>query len=439
MNDLATRAAAMPSLDVAAIRADFPILSRQVHGRPLVYLDNAATSQTPRQVIAAFDAYYGGYNANIHRGLHTLADEATAAFEGTRETVRGFLNAAETREIIFTRGTTEAINLVANSWGRANLKAGDEVLISRLEHHSNIVPWQMLAAELGFTIKVIPVDERGVLDLDAYRALFTERTRLVAVNHVSNAFGTVNPVKAMAAVAHAHGALILVDGAQATPHQAVDVRDLDADFYAFSGHKVYGPTGVGVLYGKAELLESMPPWQGGGEMIATVSFEAGTTFAELPHKFEAGTPAIAEVIALGEAPEVGRRRRSRRHRRLGGTAAGPRHRAGPAHRWPAHPGHCPGQGRGALLRGRRRPCPGYRAADRPARGGDPYRSPLCPAVAGPLRRGRHLPGIVRRLQHPGRDRRLRRGPGARHRHGQVSPGRTGSRQTDREPPDIGTP
>ncbi|MGM0915387.1 MAG: cysteine desulfurase [Pseudomonadota bacterium] len=301
MNDLATRAAAMPSLDVAAIRADFPILSRQVHGRPLVYLDNAATSQTPRQVIAAFDAYYGGYNANIHRGLHTLADEATAAFEGTRETVRGFLNAAETREIIFTRGTTEAINLVANSWGRANLKAGDEVLISRLEHHSNIVPWQMLAAELGFTIKVIPVDERGVLDLDAYRALFTERTRLVAVNHVSNAFGTVNPVKAMAAVAHAHGALILVDGAQATPHQAVDVRDLDADFYAFSGHKVYGPTGVGVLYGKAELLESMPPWQGGGEMIATVSFEAGTTFAELPHKFEAGTPAIAEVIALGEA------------------------------------------------------------------------------------------------------------------------------------------
>ncbi|MFP4136845.1 MAG: SufS family cysteine desulfurase [Halomonas sp.] len=301
MTDLATRAPATPSLDVAAIRADFPILSRQVHGRPLVYLDNAATSQSPRQVIAAFDAYYGGYNANIHRGLHTLADEATAAFEGTRESVRGFLNAADHREIVFTRGTTEAINLVANSWGRANLTAGDEVLISRLEHHSNIVPWQLLAAELGFTIKVIPVDARGVLDLDAYRALFTERTRLVAVNHVSNAFGTVNPVKAMAAIAHAQGARILVDGAQAVPHQAVDVRDIDADFYAFSGHKVYGPTGVGVLYGKAELLEAMPPWQGGGEMIATVSFEAGTTFAEIPHKFEAGTPAIAEVIALGEA------------------------------------------------------------------------------------------------------------------------------------------
>ncbi|ERS88991.1 cysteine desulfurase [Halomonas sp. PBN3] len=301
MSDLATRAPATPSLDVEAIRADFPILSRQVHGRPLVYLDNAATSQTPRQVIAAFDAYYGGYNANIHRGLHTLADEATAAFEGTREAVRGFLNAADHREIVFTRGTTEAVNLVANSWGRANLRAGDEVLISRLEHHSNIVPWQLLAAELGFTIKVIPVDARGVLDLDAYRALFTERTRLVAVNHVSNAFGTVNPVREMARVAHDHGARILVDGAQAVPHQAVDVRDIDADFYAFSGHKVYGPTGVGVLYGKAELLEAMPPWQGGGEMIATVSFEAGTTFAEIPHKFEAGTPAIAEVIALGEA------------------------------------------------------------------------------------------------------------------------------------------
>ncbi|WP_302055059.1 cysteine desulfurase [Halomonas sp. 3H] len=302
MTDLATSSELeAPSLDVAAVRADFPILARRVHGRPLVYLDNAATSQTPRQVIATFDDYYGRYNANIHRGLHTLADEATAAFEGTRESVRGFLNAADSREIIFTRGTTEAINLVANSWGRANLRAGDEVLISRLEHHSNIVPWQLLAAKLGFTIRVIPVDERGVLDMAAYRELLGERTKLVAVNHVSNAFGTINPVREMAAIAHARGALILVDGAQATPHQAVDVRDIDADFYAFSGHKVYGPTGVGVLYGKAALLEVMPPWQGGGEMIRTVSFEAGTTFAEIPHKFEAGTPAIAEVIALGEA------------------------------------------------------------------------------------------------------------------------------------------
>ncbi|MDT8880764.1 cysteine desulfurase [Halomonas saccharevitans] len=289
------------TLDVAKLRRDFPILDREVHGKPLIYLDNAATSQTPRQVIEVYDDYYGRYNANIHRGLHTLSDEATAAFEGTRETVRAFLNAADHREIVFTRGTTEAINLVANAWGRANLKAGDEVLISRLEHHSNIVPWQLLAGELGFTIKVIPVDERGVLDLAAYRDLFTERTRLVAVNHVSNAFGTVNPVAEMARVAHEHGARILIDGAQAAPHQAIDVQAIDADFYAFSGHKVYGPTGVGVLYGRAELLEAMPPWQGGGEMIKTVSLEVPTTFADIPHKFEAGTPAIAEVIALGRA------------------------------------------------------------------------------------------------------------------------------------------
>ncbi|APX92555.1 cysteine sulfinate desulfinase [Halomonas sp. 1513] len=302
MTDLATQPRlATPPLDVAALREEFPILAREVHGKPLVYLDNAATSQTPRRVIAAFDDYFGRYNANIHRGLHTLADEATAAFEGTRETVRGFLNAGDSREIIFTRGTTEAINLVANAWGRANLRPGDEVLVSRLEHHSNIVPWQLLASQLGIVIKVIPVDARGVLDLDAYRGLFSERTRLVAVNHVSNAFGTVNPVREMASIAHAHDALILVDGAQAAPHQAVDVRDIDADFYAFSGHKVYGPTGVGVLYGKAALLEAMPPWQGGGEMIQTVSFESPTTFAAIPHKFEAGTPAIAEVIALGEA------------------------------------------------------------------------------------------------------------------------------------------
>ncbi|MDX5434768.1 MAG: cysteine desulfurase, partial [Halomonas sp.] len=214
---------------------------------------------------------------------------------------RGFLNAADRREIVFTRGTTEAINLVANSWGRANLKAGDEVLVSLLEHHSNIVPWQLLAAQLGIKVRVIPVDERGVLDLDAYRALFTERTRLVAVNHVSNAFGTINPVREMATIAHEHGALILVDGAQAVPHQRVDVRAIEADFYAFSGHKVYGPTGAGALYARAELLEAMPPWQGGGEMIKSVSFDVPTTFADIPHKFEAGTPAIAEVIALGVA------------------------------------------------------------------------------------------------------------------------------------------
>ncbi|MDT8895915.1 cysteine desulfurase [Halomonas sp. I1] len=288
-------------LDVARVRRDFPILDREVHGKPLVYLDNAATCQTPRQVIEVFDDYYRRYNANIHRGLHTLADEATAAFEGTRETVRAFLGAAEAREIVFTRGTTEAINLVAGSWGRANLGPGDEVLISRLEHHSNIVPWQLLAGELGFAIKVIPVDERGVLDQAAYRDLIGERTRLVAVNHISNALGTVNPVAEMARLAHEHDALIMVDGAQAAPHQPIDVQALGVDFYAFSGHKVYGPTGVGVLYGRADLLEAMAPWQGGGEMIKTVSFETPTTFADIPHKFEAGTPAIAEVIALGRA------------------------------------------------------------------------------------------------------------------------------------------
>lgn len=289
--------------DVAALREEFPVLSREVHGKPLVYLDNAATSQTPRQVIEVFGDYYSRYNANIHRGLHTLADEATAAFEGTRHRVKAFLNAEDARQVIFTRGTTEAINLVAQSWGRSQLAAGDEVLISMLEHHSNIVPWQLLAAERGFTIKVIPVDSQGALDMTAYRALLSERTKLVAVNHVSNALGTINPVKEMATLAHQYGALILIDGAQAAPHLKVDVQAIGADFYAFSGHKVYGPTGVGVLYGKKSLLDAMPPWQGGGEMIKTVSFDLGTTYAEIPHKFEAGTPAIAEVIALGRAIE----------------------------------------------------------------------------------------------------------------------------------------
>ncbi|SDO08060.1 aminotransferase class V-fold PLP-dependent enzyme [Vreelandella arcis] len=289
--------------DLAALRSEFPVLRREVHGKPLIYLDNAATSQTPQSVIDVFSDYYSRYNANIHRGLHTLADEATAAFEGTRQRVKGFLNAEDARQIIFTRGTTEAINLVAQSWGRTQLNPGDEVLISMLEHHSNIVPWQLLAAERGFTIKVIPVDERGALDMVAYRSLLSERTKLVAVNHVSNALGTINPVKEMATLAHQYGALILIDGAQAAPHQRVDVQDIDADFYAFSGHKVYGPTGVGVLYGKKALLDAMPPWQGGGEMIDTVSFDAGTTYADIPHKFEAGTPAIAEVIALGRALE----------------------------------------------------------------------------------------------------------------------------------------
>ncbi|WP_405281039.1 cysteine desulfurase [Cobetia sp. Ld8] len=289
-------------LDVVRVREDFPILERRVHGDvPLIYLDSAATSQTPTAVIDAMSDYYRKTNANIHRGLHTLADEATAAFEGTREKVRNFINARLTREVIFTRGTTEAINLVANSWGANWLNAGDEVLISVMEHHANIVPWQLLAERLDIVIKVIPCDDDGVLDMAAYRDLLGEKTRLVCVNQVSNALGSINPVAEMAKLAHAHDALILVDGAQAVPHQQVDVREIDADFYVFSGHKMYGPTGIGVLYGKEALLEAMPPWQGGGEMIRTVSFENGTLFADLPHKFEAGTPPIAEVIGLGKA------------------------------------------------------------------------------------------------------------------------------------------
>ncbi|WP_110666182.1 cysteine desulfurase [Salinicola halophilus] len=289
------------TLDVAAVRADFPILDREVHGKPLIYLDNAATSQTPTAVIESLGDYYRRYNANIHRGLHTLADEATAAYEGARAKIQAHLNAASSREIVLTRGTTEAINLVANSWGRANLRAGDEVIVSLMEHHSNIVPWQLLESALGIVVRVIPVDERGVLDFETYRGMLNERTRLVCVNHVSNALGTVNPVAEIIREAHAADAKVLIDGAQAVPHQAVDVQALDADFYVFSGHKVYGPLGIGALYAKAAILESMPPWQGGGEMISRVSFDRGTEFAGIPHRFEAGTPPVAEAIGLGAA------------------------------------------------------------------------------------------------------------------------------------------
>ena len=247
-------------LDIALVRDAFPILATQVHGHALVYLDNAATSQKPRQVLDRMRAYYELENANVHRGVHELSERATASFEGARARVRTFINAKESREIIFTRGTTEAINLVAQSWGRARVKAGDEVVISTIEHHSNIVPWQMLCEATGATLRVIPVNDRGELELDAYRELLSPKTKLVAIGHVSNALGTINPVREMIAMAHAAGALVLVDGAQAVPHLRVDVEALDADFYAFSGHKMYGPTGIGVLYGKAALLEAMPPW-----------------------------------------------------------------------------------------------------------------------------------------------------------------------------------
>ena len=285
---------------VDRIRDDFPILSRTVYGKPLVYLDNGATTQKPRAVVEAITEEYYSVNANVHRGVHFLSQRATELHEASRETVRRFINARSTNEIVFTRGTTESINLLAYSYGEACLKAGDEVILSTMEHHSNIVPWQLLQARKGIVLKVIPMNDRGELLLDAYRELFTERTRLVCVAHVSNVLGTVNPVKEMIRTAHSHGVPVLVDGAQSIPHMPVDVQDLDADFYVFSGHKVYGPTGVGVLYGKEDWLDRLPPYQGGGEMIQHVSFER-TTFNELPFKFEAGTPDYIGTTALARA------------------------------------------------------------------------------------------------------------------------------------------
>lgn len=288
------------TLDVARIRRDFPALDQLVHGKPLAYLDNAASAQTPVQVIDAIRGFYERDRANVHRGVHELSQRATKSYEQARIKVQRFLNAAALEEIIYVRGATEGINLVASSWGQANISAGDEILVSALEHHSNIVPWQMLCERTGAKLRVIPMNQAGELLLDEYAALLSERVKLVAINHVSNALGTINPIKQMIAQAHAVGAIAMIDGAQATPHLRVDVRDLDADFYAFSGHKVYGPTGIGALYGKRALLEAMPPYQGGGDMIAYVSFEK-TTYNELPYKFEAGTPNIADAIGLGAA------------------------------------------------------------------------------------------------------------------------------------------
>jgi cysteine desulfurase/selenocysteine lyase len=290
------------TFDIDRIRAEFPILQRTVKGKPLVYLDNAATTQKPRIVTDALVGYYHTHNANIHRGIHTLAEEATAAFEATRETARRFIGAASTDEVIFTRGTTDGINLVASSWGRKNLREGDEIIISTLEHHSNIVPWQMIAEEKGAVIKVIPVSDDGILDEDAFHKLLTEKTRLISIVHVSNALGVINPVKEIVDAGHRVGALVMVDGAQSSVHLEIDVQSLDCDFFVFSGHKVYGPTGVGVLYGKRHILDAMPPYQGGGEMIKEVRFDR-TTYNELPYKFEAGTPNIADVVALKYAFE----------------------------------------------------------------------------------------------------------------------------------------
>ncbi len=286
--------------NVQKIREDFPILHQNINGRPLVYFDNAASTQKPKVVIDAITEYYSTINSNIHRGVHTLSQKATDAYELSREKVRAHLNAEKVHEIIFTRGVTESINLVASSLGKEKIKAEDEIIISALEHHSNIVPWQMLCAQTGAKLKVIPMNEKGELRLDAYKKLLSAKTKFVAFNHVSNALGSINPAKEMIALAHEVGAWVLIDGAQSVPHMKVDVQDLDADFYTFSAHKIYGPTGIGVLYGKENLLNELPPYQGGGEMIATVTFEK-TTYAELPHKFEAGTPNIEAGVVLGTA------------------------------------------------------------------------------------------------------------------------------------------
>jgi len=287
-------------IDIKTIRSEFPSLHQEVSGKPLVYFDNAATSQKPQQVIDAMAKYYGLQNANIHRGVHHLSQEATTAYEASRKKVQKFINAEREQEVIFTSGTTDAINLVANTWGRQNIQAGDEIILTQLEHHSNIVPWQMLAEEKGAVIKVIDINDSGELNLEHYKSLLCNATKLVAFNHVSNALGTINPAKEMIQLAHQEGAKVLLDGAQAVPHSVVDIQDLDADFYTFSAHKMCGPTGVGILYGKESLLDKMPPWRGGGEMIKAVSF-SGTTYNELPFKFEAGTPHISGGIVLGTA------------------------------------------------------------------------------------------------------------------------------------------
>jgi len=300
MNAAVTATRSATALDVAAIRRDFPILHQTVNGKPLVYLDNAASSQRPKSVIEAISRYYEHDHANVHRGVHTLSQRATDAYEGARETIRRFINARDTKEIVFVRGTTEAVNLVAQSFLRPGFQPGDEILISALEHHANIVPWQMLREQVGAVLKVIPIDEQGEVDFDEFEKLIGPRTRLLALAHVSNALGTIVPVEKFIKVAKQHGVPVLLDGAQAIPHTAVDVQALGCDFYCFSSHKMLGPTGMGVLYGRRELLEKMPPWQGGGDMILSVSFEK-TTFNQLPWKFEAGTPHIAGAIGLATA------------------------------------------------------------------------------------------------------------------------------------------
>ena len=400
--------------DVAAVRRDFPILAMKVYGKPLVYLDNAASAQKPSAVIEAERRVYETCYANIHRGVHWLSVHATDAYDAAREKARAFLNAAAAHEIVFVRGTTEAVNLVAQTLGRRRIGAGDEVLITGLEHHSNIVPWQMLCEETGGRLAVAPLTEEGEVDLAAFERLLSPRTRIVSVAHLSNALGTVLPVRRIAELAHSVGAVVFVDGAQAAPRMPVDVRALDCDFYAFSSHKIYGPTGVGVLYGKTALLEAMPPYQGGGDMIRSVTFEK-TTYNELPYKFEAGTPNIAGGIAFGAALDY-----------VGGAGpSGDRGaRAGHPHlrdrgalrdSGPARGRHGAREGGGPVLRARRHPPARHRHGARPRGRGDPDRSPLRAAGHGPLRPAGDRAGVLRPVQHARRGRCPRRGDPQSHR------------------------
>lgn len=385
--------------DIQEIRKDFPILGREVYGRPLVYLDNGATTQKPRCVVEAMTDEYYNVNANVHRGVHFLSQQATELHEAARETVRRFLNARSPAEIVFTRGTTESINLVASCFGEAFMREGDEVILSEMEHHSNIVSWQLLQARKGIKLRVVPINDRGELMLDEYERLFNDRTRIVSVTHVSNVLGTVNPVRRMIGIAHAHGVPVLVDGAQSTPHFAVDMQSLDADFFAFSGHKIYGPTGVGVLYGKETWLDRLPPYMGGGEMIRHVTFEH-TTFNGLPFKFEAGTPdyvattglarALDYVSALGMDNIYAHEQELTRYA-LGAHAPDSRH---------AHIGPGRGAGRRHLLPGGRHPPPGHGHAARPPGHRRAHGAPLRRAADAPPGRGGHGARLLRPLQHP---------------------------------------
>ena len=397
--------------DIQEIRKDFPILGREVYGRPLVYLDNGATTQKPRCVVEAMTDEYYNVNANVHRGVHFLSQQATELHEAARETVRRFLNARSTAEIVFTRGTTESINLVASCFGEAFMREGDEVILSEMEHHSNIVSWQLLQARRGIKLRVVPINDRGELVLDEYEQLFNDRTRIVSVTHVSNVLGTVNPIRRMIETAHAHGVPVLVDGAQSTPHFAVDVQSLDCDFFAFSGHKIYGPTGVGVLYGKETWLDRLPPYMGGGEMIRHVTFER-TTFNELPFKFEAGTPdyvattglarALDYVSALGMDSIYAHEQELARYalermRRIPGMRIGRSRGAGCRH----------------ILPGGRYPPPGHGYAARPPGHRRAHGPPLRRAADAPSGRGGHGARLLRPLQHPRGGGR----PGRRHRKG----------------------